>query len=540
MSKNEVFDVIIIGAGHNGLTVGMYCAKAGLRTAVLERRHEFGGGLSTEEVTLPGFYHNLHSNFHASLPWLPPVHDFDLARRGIHYYHPEANIGMPMRDGRALVLYTDTHKTAEQIKRFSSKDAERYVVFRKHLDELVGAFMYAAYSPPFMTGVHRERLAKELENRFGSDVYFSSPVDFIKEQFETPALQALHLYHLAIGGWDARLPGLNILALPFYAYINNWRLCRGGSHQLAHAMGGEFISLGGDLIEHAVVKKIELDQDGAAHAVQTTDGRRFVAEKAIISAIDPAQTFLKFIDREALSPKFVKEVENIQYGPNDVLFGGHLALREPPKYISEKFNPDIARTFNLNIGYETPEDLVEHYEEVDRKELPKVPRLNASINTLFDPTQAPPGFHTALLWQFAPFDFHDAPAEKWDEIKKDYLNKCVDAWAEYAPNMNSDNVLAGYGYTPLDIVRKMINMHRGGFHFGAVIPQQLADNRPTPALAGYRAPVKRLYMAGSCMHGHGGITATPGYNCAQVVAEDLGVKDKLPFGNKFFDKAVLG
>jgi phytoene dehydrogenase-like protein len=494
--------------------------------------------LSTEEVTLPGFYHNLHSNFHASLPWLPPVHDFDLERRGVRYYHPEANIGMPLRDGRALILYTDDQKTAAEIKRFSPKDAERYLELRRHLDELSGAFMYAAYSPPFKTEAHREALAKELERRFGEDIYFTSPVDFIRDYFETPALQALHLYHLAIGGWDCRIPGMNIIGLAFYCYINNWRLCHGGSHQLAHAMGGEFISMGGELVEHASVKRIVVE-DGTAKAVETTDGRRFEAEMAIVSAVDPSQTFLQCIDEQHLDAKFRREIEKIQYGPNDVLFGGHLALREAPRYTAEAFNPDIARTFNVNLGYETPEDLIEHYEEVDRRELPAKPRLNASINTLFDKSQAPPGRHTALLWQFAPFEFHDAPAEKWDEIKDDYLKSCVKTWAEYAPNMTEENVLAGYGYTPLDIVRKMVNMRRGGFHFGAVIPEQMADSRPTFKLAGYRTPIQKLYLGGSCMHGHGGITATPGYNCAQVLADDLGVRDKLPFGNKFFDKSIL-
>jgi phytoene dehydrogenase-like protein len=539
MTQSQTFDVIVIGAGHNGLTVAMYCAKAGLKTAVLERRHEFGGGLSTEEVTLPGFYHNLHSNFHASLPMLPAVHDFNLARRGIHYYHPEANIGMPLRDGRNLILYTDDHKSAAEIRRFSPKDAERYLEFRKHLNELAGAFMYSAYHPPLQTEVHRELLAKELSNRFGEDVFFSSPVDFIRNYFETPQLQALHLYHLAIGGWDARLAGLNVLGMAFYCYLTNWRLCRGGSHQLAHAMGGEFISLGGELIEHAAAKKI-LVKDGEAVGVECVDGRTFMATGAVISAIDATQTFRSLVDEAELKPKFLKEIDKIQYGPNDVLFGGHLALREAPVYTSETWNPDIRTTFNLNIGYETPEDLIEHYEEVDRKELPKVPRLNASINTLFDRTQAPEPYHTALLWQFAPFDFHDAPADHWDEIKDDYLMRCVDVWSEYAPNMNRGNVLAGYGYTPVDIVRKMVNMRRGGFHFGAVIPGQIADARPTYSLGGYRTPIKKLYMGGSCMHGHGGITGTPGYNCAQVVSADLGVKDKLPFDNKFFDKDVLG
>lgn len=527
MTHRDDYDVLVIGAGHNGLTAALYLTAAGLKVCVLERRAEFGGGLSTEEATLPGYYHNLHSNFHASVPWIPPLRDFDLARRGVHYYHPQANIGMPLSDGRALVLYHDDARSAAEIARFSKKDAETYVMFRRELRVRQELMLSLAYTPAPRTVERRAAAADELVKVFGQDVFWMSPLDFVRTRFETPALSALMLFHVSIGGWDIRQMAMVPIALAFLAFLTDWKLCRGGSHQLAHALGGELLGRGGELLEHAHVDKILVDGKGAATGVRLRGGRELRARRAVISTVDMDQTLLRMLEPGTFDETFRGRIERIQYGPADVLFGGHLALAEAPRYTASKFNPDLQQVFNLNLGYERPEDLVEHYEELDRQELPKVPRLNASNNTLFDPTQAPPGKHTALIWQFAPY----APggdATAWDRLKDEYLRRCVETWRRYAPNLTDDVVLGGYGYTPLDVERKLVNMRRGGFHFGAMIPAQMGELRPLPELAGCKTPVAGLYLGGACMHVHGGITASPGYNCARVVLEDLGLADKMP------------
>lgn len=534
MPAENTFDIIVIGAGHNGLSLGLYLAHAGLKVLVLERRAEFGGGLCTEESTLPGFYHNLHSNFHGSLPFLPAYHDFDLQKRGVHYFHPEANIGMPLRDGRCLILYKDEFKNYDSIAKFSEKDALTFQTLRLTIAQHVNEFLGIAYSPPPPDDRARDKMQKYFRDWFGQNVIEQSPLEFVLERFENKHFQALLLYHMAIGGFDIRLKELAPLGIGFLGFTTNWQLCRGGSHQLAHALGGEFISKGGELLEHAHVSKIVVE-DGTAKGVVTSNGTKFYANKAVVSSVDLNQTFLQMMDKSNLSVDFSEQVKNFQYGPSDVLFGAHLALREAPRYTSAKFNPDMDSVFNINIGYETPEDLLEHYAELDEKKVPAQPRLNCGVNTLFDPSQAPEGHHTGLIWQFAPYDIEGKGPQVWDEIKEGYAIKCVEAWSEYAPNLTPDTVLAIYAYTPYDIGRKMVNMRGGGFHFGAVIPAQAAGNRPLPSLSQYRTPVNNLYLCGSCMHAHGGIIGSPSYNCLQIMAEDLGILDKVPVGNKFWE-----
>ncbi len=528
-------DVVIIGAGHNGLTLGAYLARAGLKVVVLERRPEFGGGLSTEEVTLPGFAHNLHSNFHAAIPFFPPWLDFDLAARGVTYIHPPANLGMPLRDGRALVLYTDETRTEQELTRFSAPDARAFGELRGIIATHLSDILAVAYTPMASSAAADRLIAGELRTWFGQDLWSMSALDLIRSRFENPHVQALMLFHMAVGGWDVREPKTGALAVPYLAYITNWQLCRGGSHHLAHALGGVLLAAGGDLRELCEVKRI-LVQNGRACGVALADGSEIRARLAVVSTVDPEQTFLRMLDPQELPPGFAAQVQAIRYGHGDVLFGVHLALTEPPRYLAAAFNPDIDRTFNVNIGYETPEDLIEHYEEIDRGELPRVPRLEVGVNTLFDPWQAPEGRHTALIWQFVPFAPGGEGPEMWDRRKDEYAQRCLDAWRVYAPNLTPDTVLAVYPYTPHDVAAKLVNMRRGGFHCAAVTGGQTFSTRPMPGLGGMRTPVAGLYLGGASAYPHGGIVAAPAYNCLQVMEEDLGLALKLPA--KLWDDAA--
>lgn len=524
---------MVIGGGHHGLSLGAYFAGAGLKTVVLERRHEMGGGLSTEEVTEPGFYHNLHSNFHGAYPMMPQYKDFQLEELGLKYYHPEANIGMPLKDGRCLVLYVDEMKTYEEIEKFSKNDADQYAKLKNVFSEHLDLVMRGAYSP-LSTGHYHEML-DIVRKHFGENVTEKSPYEWVKEYFEDPHVQAVMLYHVSIAGFDITQKGLAHLGLGYLSLTTNWQLCRGGSHYFAHCLGSALLKRGGDIIESAPAQKIIIE-DGRAVAVAAGDGYTYAASKAIVSAIDPHQTFVDLIDAKELDQAFLKKVKKIEYGKGDALFGLHLALREAPKYTSAKYNPDMDMAFNLNIGYETAEDIAEHFEESARNELPKHPRLNCSVNTLFDPTQAPDGYHTGLMWQFAPFELGKKGSAGWDDVKDDFSRKCIEVWREYAPNLTDENIISYYPYTPHDIAQKMVNMRRGGFHITSITPDQFLEGRPIPELNEYRTPIEGLYMGGSSQHGQGGIIGAASYNAMQIVGKDLGILDKLPLGDKFWDR----
>ncbi len=137
----DSYDAIIIGAGHNGLTLGAYLARSGLDVVVLERRHEEGGGLCTEEITQPGYLHNLHANYHTFVDMAPPVSDLDVRGNGVEYVRPEVQMASIFDDGTALTIHTDLDKTCASLARFSEEDAE---TFRKNLISRVGAYTLEA------------------------------------------------------------------------------------------------------------------------------------------------------------------------------------------------------------------------------------------------------------------------------------------------------------------------------------------------------------------------------------------------------------
>ena len=121
------FDVLIIGAGPNGLELGAYLSKAKLKVCVLERRLEMGGGLATEAVTLPDFIHNTHAVYMMMADYAPVYKDFNLEENyNLKHIYPSLQVALPLSDGKCLCLYSDLEKTCNSISRFSQHDADSY------------------------------------------------------------------------------------------------------------------------------------------------------------------------------------------------------------------------------------------------------------------------------------------------------------------------------------------------------------------------------------------------------------------------------
>jgi phytoene dehydrogenase-like protein len=370
-------------------------------------------------------------------------------------------------------------------------------------------------------------VSQEILDYVGFEPMGHSALEIINGIFENDHVRALLLFHISICGFDVADKAPNYQPIWFLANLTNWHLCRGGSHYLTHAAGGAFLRMGGELIEQAHVSKINIE-DGKAAGVEMQDGRKIRARKAVVSSVDLEQTFIDMIDAEHLDTELTDKVKAFRYDAcNNVLFGGHLALKEPARYLAAKDNPDIDRCFNMNVGYETPADIIEHIDEVKANELPKTPRLNAGCNTLFDPTQAPPGYHTGVLWQFVPFNVDDKPGEYWLDIQEEYLDRCLHEWAKYAPNMQGDNILGRYVHSPWHIDRMLINMRGGNFNVGSTMASQAGDDRPMPELSGYDTPIDQLYLCGSCCKDQGGITGLTPWGALLRIAEDLDLKEKL-------------
>ena len=135
--------------------------------------------------------------------------------------------------------------------------------------------------------------------------------------------------------------------------------------------------------------------------------------------------------------------------------------------------------------------------------------------TLFDETQAPPGKHTAFMWEKVPYRL-EGDAANWDRAGEDHGRAILDLWQRYAPNLR-DAVIDTFVRSPLDVERSLPNMRCGDLLVGAFTGDQVGYHRPFPGAGGYRTHVPNLYLCGSSSHPGGNITGLPGYNAAQVI-----------------------
>ena len=162
-------------------------------------------------------------------------------------------------------------------------------------------------------------------------------------------------------------------------------------------------------------------------------------------------------------------------------------------------------------------DIVDHHE---KGRIPPTV-MWGSCPTVFDPSQAPEGCHTAFMWEKLPYHL-GGKAANWDREREAHGQAMLDVWCEYAPNLN-DAVIDWFARSPLDVERTFPNMQAGDLLIGAFTHGQIGYDRPFPGAGHYRGYLEGLYLCGSCCHPGGNITGLPGYNAAQVMLSDLGI-----------------
>jgi len=509
------FDGIVIGGGHNGLTCAAYLARAGLRIAVIERNPTIGGGCMTEEVTLPGFKHNLHANFHLNTDG-PVITDLELHRYGLEYIFPDVQQGIAFDDGTGFCVHRDIDKTVASIARLNRADAERY----RELHELFAVqgrdfFVRTLFSPPAALEELGGPIAEEVTG-FAK----LSAAEAVERTFEDERVRCL-FKSFPFGTTPLDMPGLGGFLPRIISRLDRFAVPRGGSYALPLALGRVVEEAGGTLVTGAHVEEIVV-KGGRAVGVRLAGGEAHTAERFVASGIDVGQT-VALAGADLFGGELSAKVEGLAWSPHSLLTL-HLALEAPPELAAAAFEPDLDRAYNTFFGVTTGQELAEMADGMGEGTLPARLHGNGACNTRFDPSYAPPGKHTAFWWPFAPYAL-DGDASTWDDpdrraaVEADMLRQ----WRGFAPNLTDDNVLGTYLFTPLDVERTCITMQRGSYRGMADIPSQMEGNRPTPELSRFRTPVEGLYLCSSTSHPGGGVTCGPGYNAANAIADDMGV-----------------
>lgn len=542
MTKTS-YDAVIIGGGNMGLCLGAYLQRAGMETAIFERRHEEGSAIFTSECTAPGFMHNLHAQYMEFIDWMPFYHDFGLEQLGARTLYPKAQSGIAFSDGRPPIVLYSVEKpeylelSKKSIAQYSKQDAETYVELRHKFAQLEPFIVQGFYSPPMppseeipdptVFGVKLVSQALGLPEHYA----MGSPRSVIDSLFETPELRALMYRKSVEWGIPVEIMGMGFDGLSSCFWLGeNWRLMVGGTHTLAHAMVLAGVREGMDFYESSEVVRILL-KNGKATGVRLKDGTEIEARKLVASNADIKATLLDMVGEENLSPLWVKRTKDFKIGPSCVLASTGLALHQAPDFKSARWNPDINKTFYTVVGYDTPEEVLEYCNDADKGRIPRIPGAGIWVNSLWDPTYAPPGKHSLCGWFFFP-KASTHTREEWEEVRATYNDRFIRRFEHWAPNMTWDNVIDHYFYTPLDQEDEM-RLMEGDFCNGAVRPDQMGHNRPFPEASQYRTEIEGLYLCGPAMHPGGGASAAVGYNAFKIIAEDFGL-------DKFWEKMDRG
>jgi phytoene dehydrogenase-like protein len=514
------FDIVVAGAGHNSLVCAAYLARAGMKVLVLERSQRIGGDTGTEEVTLPGFRHDMCASAHTVFQSSPIVRNDELAlgRHGLRYLFPDPAAVMPFLDGRSVTMFRDPAATVRELARFSASDARAYEQLLADWDAIKAANTRIRFSP---AGSPSEALAELEATGPGLEAVrwrYASALDLVRERFTDEHVRAFFLWLslMTMASVDQPGTGLNALSLPAGRQAFSWTTAEGGSVALPDALARIVVEHGGEVRTGAEVTRV-LFEDGRAAGVMTADGAEHRAGRAVVSTIH-VMHLPGIVGPQRLGEDFVAGLA--RWRTSITMFVTHYALDVAPRYRTEQ-GPVAAVGAGICGSTDELVDTLAAFRRGEvRTERPPLLAINA---TAVDPTRAPAGKHTLKLVGFLPYELRDGGPARWDSIKGDVSEALFEHYLRHVEGLTPANVLAMHVESPLDLERRNPHNYRGSCHGG---DQDLAQDgalRPVPGHAAYRLPVPGLYQTGATTHPGGSVSGAPGRNCAQVVMQDLGL-----------------
>jgi len=526
-----MLDVVIIGAGHNGLTCAAYLARAGLAVKVVERRPVVGGAALTEEFH-PGFRNSVYS-YLVSLLDPAVIRDLELQRHGLTVLDRPGGTLAPQPDGRFLQLPRDAARAREQISKFSHADAVAFDEFERQLLAIAGVLRDAALKPPpNFGGGWRDLLGLAgLGNRLRrltpgdqsalADLFASSVGDYLDRWFETDALKGIFGFEGVIGNYVGPYHPGSAYVLLHHAFgqvdgrAGAWGHARGGMGAVSAAMAAAATQHGVEIETGAATKAILMEKDHAVGVV-LEDGRT-VRARAVAGAINPRTLYLDLVEAGAMPADFIRRMRH--WRCRSGTFRMNVALSELPSFPGLPENDAAVAHLSGTIDICPSLAYIEAaYRDATTTGWAKAPVVSMCIPSTLDDSLAPPGQHVASLF-CQHFDPELPDGRDWDDVKEDVADLIIDTVDAYAPNFRQ-SVLGRQIKSPKDLERDLGLLGGDIFH-GALHLDQLFSLRPAPGFADYRAPLAGLYLCGSGAHPGGGVTGLPGRNAAREIIRDL-------------------
>jgi phytoene dehydrogenase-like protein len=527
-----VFDVAIIGGGHNGLTAAAYLARAGLSVGVLEKNLVVGGTAITEEFA-PGFSNSVAS-YTVSLLNPKVIADLELKRHGLQILERPAANFWPIDDTRGLLAPHGAEARRAAFAAISATDAGRLAAYDAELNRAVAVLRdLITRTPPNAGGgilelikagsVGRRVLNLSLaDQRLLLELFTASAADYLDRRFENDTVKACFAFDGIVGSYAApSTPGTAYVLLHHcFGEVNgktgHWGHAKGGMGAITKAMAASAESHGAVIRTDAAVERL-LVEGGRATGVVLKTGK-VIKARAVAANIGPKLLFRDLVAEADLDADIRAPFLAIKTGSGS--FRMNVALAELPDFTCRP-GKDAGPHHRSGIVIGPTMDYLERaYLDARAFGWSREPVIEMMISSTLDPDLAPPGKHVASL-----FVQHVAPQLPGDRSwsnpheKEAFADLVVDTVSRFAPNFKSA-VLARQALSPLDLETRFGLVDGDIFH-GQLGLGQLFSARPVLGYGNYRMPIKGLYLCGSGAHPGGGVTGVPGMNAAREIVRDF-------------------
>jgi phytoene dehydrogenase-like protein len=518
MINKNIFDVVIVGAGHNGLVSAAYLAKSGLRVLVLEASHKIGGASSTSEFS-EGFRVSECAHLLYGLHPLI-VNDLQLENHGLSYAATDLETVSLGSDGKHV--YVNGDSASGEI---STTDVKNYRDFHATMMKFCKVFgaTLDQRPPRLINSSLRDKLlylklgwlVKKLGKidmqellRVGSiNIY-----DVLEENFDNKLLKGALSLDSVLGSHTGPRSPNTVLAY-LYRHVGETfgfkgaSIPVGGMGAVAESIAGSAKSLGAELRTESRVAQI-LTEDARVIGVRLEGGEE-IGANCVVSNVDPKSTFSNLVGYPLMDTDFSRRVSNIRMKGNTAKL--HLALDALPQFTGVGEDKIGGR---LVIAPDS--DYVERaFNHAKYKEYSTKPVIEINIPSVNDASLAPEGKHVlSAVVQYAPHDLK----EGWSEGNEQFKNLVIDQIENYAPGLKQ-SILASELLSPADIEARF-GTAGGHWHHGELALDQFFMLRPFPGMSQYTTPVNGLYLCSAGSHPGGNVMGLVGRNCAKTVISE--------------------
>ncbi len=524
MSPTRECDVVVVGAGHNGLAATALLAKRGLRVICLEKNGYAGGMAGTREI-LSGCKNDVGASL--LFPLAKGIaEELELGRYGVETIElPIMAVNLNSKESPPAVFYANPLRMALYVLRHFGVGAMigfvRLMAFCKYPASLMDRFTPRSVPPTLdelLARAPNARRRKQIELAFTGSAM--DLVDrFLPDRERHRTLRALVAFAAVQSTYKGPFTPGSALCL-VYTFAQNegsgglMQRVKGGMGALSDALVRSIADKGGEVRLRTPVKRIVVE-GGRATGVELRDGTR-IAARAVISNLDKPATLFGLVGRESLDAETIARVEGIEHRGAylHLLFKlSRLPSHGPP---FESLNADPRTRFNTTIVPD-PELQQASFEACARGELPEHPAIGMQIPTVMDPSLAPPGSHVATTYGF--FFPCDAPREERGKLRDEMAERIIDRLSEYLPDLRE--CIVERAVFSSDHFAVMQGATNGDFTHGLIHPEQMIGGRLLVPGSAHRTPIPGLYLCGASCHPGPGVTFLPGYGAAYEVAEAL-------------------